>query len=982
IVGSCNTLHGALLQSATLLETAAAETGPDLRSDTRAPGAAGGGGGDMLRVALPPLAHGAWMADPRFGCSALGCALMQAASVALRLLPPSRCSEFRAEVAALTKVCRQAVSFEPPSVQRQRRAGAAGGDGRGSVNVFATDFPDPMRSNLMKAVVQLWLGPALICQAFRSSSPSGFFLEGLLHQLRSCLGSYLYDTRAAALKSFVCLLMAINSGAAALSSINASALQSQQDGSAEGAVPQPAAAAVAAAIATGTGRGAVDAGGKMPRLVADLLAHPAQLHRLVSEGMTLLWEAVASEPVHKVIRRALKALGLLHAISNTLTAIDTNRAPDQSNMGVLMSLDLLTAASPAIARSSPATLPTVIPAEAPGRWAPHPLGCLCCGDPRKVNLTASAAADLAAALSHVALVRRLLTEGCNELEARCEALRCLGRALGSAMLAAGAAAAAAKMYKVGGEGQLAKTRSAGAVNAAAAAPPPLLAALGSFLEQVATATQPWQPEDWRLAGAEALAASRLLQSAVRAPNNDGAAAAPPPSLPLLPLPSQQGQPSEVVLGDSRGSLELLAIRGWRCVIAFLEDEDHAVRYTTARLAQEVMELVASSDEKTPTSHSLTSDEPSLPAAGGNSTVAAEATSSSRSRSGGSKNVGVKEAGKGAESTVCGTQPLYVEAVIRRVYSWLAMQYGRCDDGGGGGGGNSDSDGKGVVTRTALVEVLCELVSGCIDEDGGSGALVPEIVVTAAASAGAAATAGWSSQARRLFDKEADNPHEEPILTAQIAARTLRALLAGPQQLRLTSDGGSRGYCAGDSGSVVPTSASTAATLETAAVLSADGSARLARWGAVAVEHLSAVAAAVAVASGTAATGSDVPAKAGGGDGDNSPPEDGWLGGFVNHPEVFTCAYKALLALWTLGPVRHQVAVAAGAELDYRLTAALQALTNRHDVRVSQLAPLLLAVVSEWVGGTTSLQEAELEDIGKDLSFLSATPQRSNILFLL
>ncbi|GLI68265.1 hypothetical protein VaNZ11_012620, partial [Volvox africanus] len=540
--------------------------------------------------------------------------------------------------------------------------------------------------------------------------------------------------------------------------------------------------------------------GKMPRLVADLLAYPAQLRQLVSEGMTLLWEAVASEPVHKVVRRALKALGLLHALSNILTATDTNRAPDRSNMAVpIMSLDSLTGASPEIARSLTVTLPTVTPAEAAGRWASHPMGCPCCEGPPQATLAASAAADLTAALSHVTLVRRLLTEGCNDLEARCEALRCLGRALGSAMLAAGAAAAAAK--KKGSDGQLAKTRSAGAVNAVAAAPPPLLAAAGSFLEQVATATQPWQPEDWRLAGAEALAASRLLQSAVRATNNDGVEVPPPASLPLPPLPSQQRQPSEVVPGGSPGSLELLAIRGWRCVIAFLEDEDHAVRYTAARLAQKVMELAASPDDNSPTFHSLTSGEPSLPAAGGNSTVAAPAVAASRSRSSGrSKNVGVKDTGKGAESTVYGRQPLYVEAVIRRVYPWLAAQYGRCDDGSGGGGDNSDGGGKTVVTRTALVEVLCELVSGSTDEDG---ALVPEIVATAAASAGAAATAGWPSQARRLFDREADNPHEEPLLTAQIAARTLRALLAAPQQLLLTANGGSSGYCPGDTGSVVP-----------------------------------------------------------------------------------------------------------------------------------------------------------------------------------
>ncbi|GIL79887.1 hypothetical protein Vretifemale_9023, partial [Volvox reticuliferus] len=978
IVGSCNTLHGALLQSATLLETAAAETRLDDSSNSF--DTVGGSGGDMLRVALPPLARGAWLADPRFGFSALGCALVQAASAALRLLPPSRCLEFRGEVAALTKVCRQAVSFEPPAVRRQRRDGAGGGNGRGSVNVFATDFPDPMRSHLLKVVVQLWLGPVLMCQAFRSSSPSGFFLEGLIHQLRSCLGSYLYDTRAAALKSFVYLLTAINSGAAALSSMNATALQPQDEGNAQGAVPQPATAAVAAALAAGSA-GAVGAGSKLPRLVADLLAQPALLRRLVSEGMALLWEAVASEPVHKVIRRALKALGLLHALSITLTATDTTRTPDRGNFEVpTMSPDPITGAPFAIARSPP----TVVPAEAAavalaasepaaGRWASHPMGCPCCGDPPQVARTAAAAADLTAALSHVALVRRLLTEGCNELEARCEALRCLGRALGSAMLAA-----ASKMNKKDDEGQWPETRSAGAINTVAAVSPtpqPLLAALGSFLGQVETATQPWQPEDWRLAGAEALAASRLLQSAVRAPCGDGAAPRPP-----LTLSSQQQQPPEVEPGGSSGSLELLAIRGWRCVIAFLEDEDHAVRYTAARLAQEVMELAAPLDDKSLTSLSLTSDESPLSTAAGNSTVtpavAAEAPCSSSNNSirssGGNRDVAVKQAGKGTESTVYGRQPLYVEAVIRRIYPWLATQYGRCDDGGGGGGGGGD--GNGVATRTALVEVLCELVSGCSDEDGSSRAVVPEIVIAAAASAGAAGTVGWSSQARRLFDKEADNPHEEPLLTAQIAARTLRGFLAAPQQ-QLRPDGGSGADGVGNSGSV----ASTAATLGTAAVLTADGSARLVRWSAVAVEQLSAVAAAVAAASGTLTAG-PVAEAGGSGDVDNGPTKDGWLGGFVNHPEVFTCVYKALLVLWTLGPVRQQL-LAADATLDDRLTVALQALADRRDVRVSQLAPLLLAVESEWVGGT-SLQEAQHENMGKDISFFFERPQGSNMLFLL
>lgn len=71
-----------------------------------------------------------------------------------------------------------------------------------------------------------------------------------------------------------------------------------------------------------------------------------------------------------------------------------------------------------------------------------------------------------------------------------------------------------------------------------------------------------------------------------------------------------------------------------------------------------------------------------------------------------------------KASVYGKHPLYVEAAIRRVYPWLAVQYGSCSPGGGC-----------LATRTALVEMLCELVSGGGggEEGGAPGPAVPEIV---------------------------------------------------------------------------------------------------------------------------------------------------------------------------------------------------------------------------------------------------------------
>jgi hypothetical protein len=51
-----------------------------------------------------------------------------------------------------------------------------------------------------------------------------------------------------------------------------------------------------------------------------------------------------------------------------------------------------------------------------------------------------------------------------------------------------------------------------------------------------------------------------------------------------------------------------------------------------------------------------------------------------------------------------------------------------------------------------------------------------MLATAATKTTAIAATGFTAPQQRLFDKEADNQHEEPVLLAQLAASQLRALL--------------------------------------------------------------------------------------------------------------------------------------------------------------------------------------------------------------
>ncbi|KXZ41487.1 hypothetical protein GPECTOR_436g314 [Gonium pectorale] len=459
------------------------------------------------------------------------------------------------------------------------------------------------------------------CASSSRPPPAGFFVEGLLHRLRCCLASPLYDTRATGLKGFVRYLAALDAAVTAAGAAAASPA---------GGSPTAAAAAAAVAAAAAHADGGTDAGGKLAQLVSALVERQELLGRLVSEAMALLWEAVASEPIHKVARRALKALGLLHAISTTVaaaaTAAESTGADAAVGGAAAQSMDPITCELQVPGTWCPVQVPgTAAAAAGDGLLGQHPPGCLCCADPR-VGANGGPGGGLQHALQHVALVQRLLA-GCRELEARCEALRCLGRALG------GAAVAAAE---------------GGGATGAVAPADTLVSAYQSLVEAVAAAAQPWRPEDWRLAAAEALAASQLLQAAA-------AAAAGPQA-------GGGGGAATEAGGD--GALVVLAMRAWRCVVMLLEDEDHG--------GSEYGE----GDE--------CGSEPSAgPRAGAAAAGVAFAVAADDVTA--------------TAAAVCSRRPLYVEAVIRRLCPWLVAQYG---------GAAAD-----LAARDALAALLKELVAG-------------------------------------------------------------------------------------------------------------------------------------------------------------------------------------------------------------------------------------------------------------------------------
>lgn len=168
---------------------------------------------------------------------------------------------------------------------------------------------------------------------------------------------------------------------------------------------------------------------KLAAVATDLDLHPNLVSDLMADLAGQLWLAMPREAVQKVRKRQLRAMGLIHALS----------------MG-------------------PATGAVALPG------------------------TSTSTSSLA----HLEVVEKLFVSS-KGVEARAEALRCLGRALGQVVL------------------QQENLAVATATSAAAAQlPEQLLRAIRQFAAAVSEASEAQQPDDIRLAAADALAASQLL----------------------------------------------------------------------------------------------------------------------------------------------------------------------------------------------------------------------------------------------------------------------------------------------------------------------------------------------------------------------------------------------------------------------------------------------------------------------------------------
>lgn len=150
--------------------------------------------------------------------------------------------------------------------------------------------------------------------------------------------------------------------------------------------------------------------------------------------------------------------------------------------------------------------------------------------------------------------------------------------------------------------------------------------------------------------------------------------------------------------------------------------------------------------------------------------------------------------------------------------------------------------------------------------------------------------------RRLFDREPDNEHEEPLLLAQLAAREYRALLA--------NTGGAAAH--GAARAAVATAAERAGVDGVAdASSSATGAASGGGAGAaVSMESAELLEAATCRLEQAASALDQQCHSASGDDGGGA-----WIGGLVHDPSAFPYLFRWLLALWAVPPVHVPCAVA-------------------------------------------------------------------------
>ena len=217
-------------------------------------------------------------------------------------------------------------------------------------------------------------------------------------------------------------------------------------------------------------------------------------------------------------------------------------------------------------------------------------------------------------------------------------------------------------------------------------------------------------------------------------------------------------------------------------------------------------------------------------------------------------------------------------------------------------------------------------------------------------------AAGGSAARRLFDREPDNQHEEPLLLSQLAANQLRCLSVGHPRTLNEQQGlaGCEGVTAESGGGFK--------AVHQAWLLSSS-------------ERLSRASSGLGLLLQQSFEG-------------GGSPGGNWAGGLANHPSTFPFLFRCLLPFWAV----HPSLVAAGGDMAVdeagpssgrgvsdvvrsRLQESLRTLCSQGGLESGPLVPLVVAVARQWdVRIPSNWNVNELEDQGNPLFLLSTAAQ--------
>jgi hypothetical protein len=340
-----------------------------------------------------------------------------------------------------------------------------------------------------------------------------------------------------------------------------------------------------------------------------------------------------------------------------------------------------------------------------------------------------------------------IAETCREPDARANALLCAARVA----------------HKLQASSSSSSSSTGGSAGVAAVLCGPMdgqeLSSWDAFNKLLASFSDPHQPEQLRAAAAEALSLSGLLL-----PLAQGAAAAQHAS--AHSTMSVGGTPC----ADSAWSqLSPASLVSWFLALRLTEDEEEEVRQAAAAAAQQALQLVPPHFLQPLTPAPQQQPQHALGASSGSNTNSSSSCSSSQ-----------------AESALAGTSAVvpggkqYVAAVQ---YSCFAL-LGRC-------AGSCPEVQPYVVEHLLQVVFPADTAVPVVLQRQHLHPIASQQAVTAAAdgglpSAAAAAAGDWEEcvqqiqlpgvALRRLFEREADNHHEELLLLAQHAAAALRHTL--------------------------------------------------------------------------------------------------------------------------------------------------------------------------------------------------------------